>query len=1013
MVKSVFDADRHVIEPNSFWQQYTDQNIFRTYPIIYRNEGELLKDRYDHPVIYLNNSPLLNHWGEKLQAASSIKSREIHDLLVTGIDSKLQLQSMDNTNIGQAAIFSTFAQYVINHACIPTHASLEYADAFNRWLDTFCQEDSSRLFGAALISRHDPQTMLAQLERILSYGFTIIHLRPEVIAGYSLGDKAFNDFWQACEANSITIAFHGGTHLQAPTVGTDRYTSRFGLHACSHPMEAQMAFLSLLESGVLERHPKLRFVFLEAGASWLPHWLWRLDNICYPEFPMLIKDNIKMLPSEYFKRQCWVAIELGEPCLREVINCVGHERLLYGTDFPHPDHLQFTTDNITDQLSELSEEELMAVLQNNAEECFGLPDKKQEIPEEFNANSPHQIYTNKIVEIEAEPQSSSVKLTKNKQQDEVINNLPGLDAALNWHPRFNVYQLDNQDILITNEDSQLLLKNTIFPHFEMIDGILTTNDILTTKNLTHNPTVGATFIYQLNQLIKQELIVDSVHNESSDNFNQYVKNSFDKQIKIKETHEFNKSYQIINLSYLSEKQLLPFYQLINEVYQETYSDLSVSFLLVDDFLDPRIIEVNIDTNWLVVKATGNKIWLSACYHPTDKGSFALLQRRVLDNQPARKAMVQFFPKRNHSYPFKKITKLSKTQQQSLKKLLNHQLTAFKSNKPSELALYDITTSQTEFHPSPSIEAKQTSIVEQIQSPIKLEICEANFEQDGGSRSISTTETISRLQKIISPITGLITHIEDISPTDQQPIKIYRTGFFKTPSINKPMMLEQNSFVQICLGKGVSQEQSKASGLCEAVERYTALYQGDEPKKLAKPSELDNRYYCFQQLVPYSQQQYTQFADSKHPDSTLKQAATPYSGEAINWIPTWSLNHQASVYVPFTCCFSETSLSDEQYGRWNSNGCAAGNTLEEAILQGLYELIERDATAIWWYNRIPRPVFDIKTLNPNHLQLLKTTLEPTHNYWVINITTDVRVPVMAAIAQDKHTGGYSLGFGQCH
>jgi len=104
-------------------------------------------------------------------------------------------------------------------------------------------------------------------------------------------------------------------------------------------MEAQLAFLSLLDAGVLERHPRLRVAFLEAGASWVPHWLWRLDEICYATMPGENARNVTIPPSRYFARQCWVGIELGEPCLRQVIDLVGADRLLYGTDFPHPDHL--------------------------------------------------------------------------------------------------------------------------------------------------------------------------------------------------------------------------------------------------------------------------------------------------------------------------------------------------------------------------------------------------------------------------------------------------------------------------------------------------------------------------------------------------------------------------------------------------------------------------------------------------------------------------------------------------
>jgi predicted TIM-barrel fold metal-dependent hydrolase len=103
-------------------------------------------------------------------------------------------------------------------------------------------------------------------------------------------------------------------------------------------MEQMMAFLSLVESGVLERHPTLRLAFLEAGCGWLPYWLWRLDEVEYCHLSREVAENVRRPPSEYFRRQCFVAFEPDEPSLEQVISLVGSDRLLFGSDFPHLDH---------------------------------------------------------------------------------------------------------------------------------------------------------------------------------------------------------------------------------------------------------------------------------------------------------------------------------------------------------------------------------------------------------------------------------------------------------------------------------------------------------------------------------------------------------------------------------------------------------------------------------------------------------------------------------------------------
>ncbi len=369
MQNKIYDSDRHVIEPTSIWTDYVDQNIVKDFPISLKYNQD--KDRNLPPQYMIGPFTILKNWDSKTQVASAIKSGESRQQRLDAMQAESQLRTMDDSGIFSASLFPTFAGYIVNHQEIPSEVSVEYAKGYNRWLKDYCSLNPTRLKAIGMVSRHDPDSMKSQLQHIISLGWTCVTLRPEVILGRSLGDNGLNEFWQACADNDISIALHGSTNLHAPTVGTDRYTSRFALHACSHSMEIQMAFLSLLESGVLERFPALKFGFFEAGASWIPHWLWRLDNICYPEFPQVTDQNIKMLPSEYFKRQCWVAIEVEEPCLTKVIELIGHEKLLFGTDFPHPDHLHFDTSELLACGNGIPKEMFINILENNPKSFFG------------------------------------------------------------------------------------------------------------------------------------------------------------------------------------------------------------------------------------------------------------------------------------------------------------------------------------------------------------------------------------------------------------------------------------------------------------------------------------------------------------------------------------------------------------------------------------------------------------------------------------------------------------------
>jgi predicted TIM-barrel fold metal-dependent hydrolase len=117
----------------------------------------------------------------------------------------------------------------------------------------------------------------------------------------------------------------------------DQFGSNFMLrHLYSHPVELMLALGTLCSSGVLDRHPKLQVAFLEGNCSWLPWLLWRMDEH-WEMFGDVWAPEQKLLPSEYFKRQCFVSVEPDEEPVKYVSEHVGNDRLVFSTDFPHVD----------------------------------------------------------------------------------------------------------------------------------------------------------------------------------------------------------------------------------------------------------------------------------------------------------------------------------------------------------------------------------------------------------------------------------------------------------------------------------------------------------------------------------------------------------------------------------------------------------------------------------------------------------------------------------------------------
>ena len=76
-------------------------------------------------------------------------------------------------------------------------------------------------------------------------------------------------------------------------------------------------------------------MFLEAGGGWVPYWLARLDHQV-PSYHRYAPE-VKLLPSEYFARQCWISFEIDEATLPALAPFVGDDRIVWGSDYPHAD----------------------------------------------------------------------------------------------------------------------------------------------------------------------------------------------------------------------------------------------------------------------------------------------------------------------------------------------------------------------------------------------------------------------------------------------------------------------------------------------------------------------------------------------------------------------------------------------------------------------------------------------------------------------------------------------------
>ncbi|MFG0678296.1 TOMM precursor leader peptide-binding protein [Delftia sp. WSY_7] len=277
--------------------------------------------------------------------------------------------------------------------------------------------------------------------------------------------------------------------------------------------------------------------------------------------------------------------------------------------------------------------------------------------------------------------------------------------------------------------------------------------------------------------------------------------------------------------------------------------------------------------------------------------------------------------------------------------------------------------------------------------------------DGGWRSVPAETTVQRLSRQVSPLTGVIARVTPLTAETDEALTVYRSEIFRTPAPGSGFLAAPPT--QLCLGKGLSAMQARASAMCEAVERYAAFHQGDEAVVVAPAAQLDAPCIPPTALARFSDRQTARFASDRPPHAVAPGAG---QGEPLCWAPAWSLTADARRYLPLGFCLAHAPAQSQHHVGWTSNGCAAGNTREEAILQGFMELVERDAAAIWWYGQIRRPAIALDGIAAATRQRLARSCGPQWSYWLLDITHDFGIPVVVCVGRHADTGHWAVGFG---
>jgi ribosomal protein S12 methylthiotransferase accessory factor len=448
-------------------------------------------------------------------------------------------------------------------------------------------------------------------------------------------------------------------------------------------------------------------------------------------------------------------------------------------------------------------------------------------------------------------------------------------------------------------------------------------------------------------------------------------------------------------------------------------DLTVT--LVSDYLEGQLAELNRQrvsdrTPWLLVQPSGVFPLVGPLLRPGETACWSCLADRMMRNREIRGFLDRGKARAVAVSPLARDTFGQGAIQLAAVEIAKAIATGFRTDLRDHIVSLDMLGSSIARHyvaarpQCPVCGHKKLRDPRRAPTPIELPAGGKLVMTSGGYRTVSSRATVARFRKHVSPLTGVVSRLERIEADLPLNTNFHATHNFSAPAQTVGDLragLSGGSF-----GKGSTAEQGEASALMESIERYSGIYQGDEIRVMRRFTDFaPGDAIAPNDVLLYSDAQY-------RPDP----AATPDTAEAqvpelfdpsakTEWSPVWSLRDQRFRYLPTSLLYFFYSGPAGYRVHADSNGCAAGNTLAEAIVQGFLELVERDAYAIWWYNRLQRAEVDLGRFHDSYVRDLQAQLADTgRRLWVLDVTSDLGIPTYVAIVHWMQNSQENIEFG---
>jgi predicted TIM-barrel fold metal-dependent hydrolase len=358
----IIDADGHVQERYIPWRDLIAEPFKSRAP-------QVVKDNRGVDFIMMEGRLCPKPMGKGCSFVGAPRNRRPEP--TTGMEEPVQrLKDMDLEGIDTAVLFGT-SPFLSLPFVEDKDLAGAIAQVYNNWLADYCKADRRRLKAVALVPIQDPPVAVNELRRsVKELGCVAVATPVHSSSGKNLDHPDLLPFFAEAERLNIPVCVHVGAG-DGTAAGIERFDHPFYTHAMTHPFEQMIAVLCVVVGGILEKFPRLKVAFMEAGAGWIPYWMERLDEhyeYLQPTVPWLTKP-----PSEYMRGgQLYYSFEPDERTIGFVASFVGDDYLVFASDYNHSDSKFPDTVKSVTSREDIPPALMAKIMGENAARLYGL-----------------------------------------------------------------------------------------------------------------------------------------------------------------------------------------------------------------------------------------------------------------------------------------------------------------------------------------------------------------------------------------------------------------------------------------------------------------------------------------------------------------------------------------------------------------------------------------------------------------------------------------------------------------